>query len=78
MNIKILGTGCSKCKVLYENTEKAIAELGLEATLVKEEDIVNILKYNTLTLPALVIDEKVVSSGHILSVTQVKDLLTKK
>jgi len=78
MNIKILGTGCSKCKVLYENTEKAIAELGLDATLVKEEDIVNILKYNTLTLPALVIDEKVVSSGHILSMTQVKDLLTKK
>ncbi|MDD2622808.1 MAG: thioredoxin family protein [Bacteroidales bacterium] len=78
MNIKILGTGCSKCKVLYENTEKAIAELGLEATLVKEEDIVNILKYNTLTLPALVIDEKVVSSGHILSVSQIKDVLTKK
>ena len=78
MNIKILGTGCSKCKVLYENTEKAIAELGLDATLVKEEDIVNILKYNTLTLPALVIDEKVVSSGYILSMTQVKDLLTKK
>lgn len=78
MNIKVLGTGCSKCKVLYENTEKAIAELGLEANLTKEEDIVNILKYNTMTLPALVIDEKVVSSGHILSVTQVKDLLTKK
>lgn len=78
MNIKVLGTGCSKCKVLYENTEKAIAELGLEATIVKEEDIVNILKYNTMTLPALVIDEKVVSSGHILSVNQVKDLLTKK
>ncbi len=78
MNIKILGTGCSKCKALYESTEKAITELGLEATLVKEEDIVNILKYNTLTLPALVIDEKVVSSGHILSVAQVKDLLTKK
>lgn len=78
MNIKILGTGCSKCKVLYANTEKAIAELGLDATLVKEEDIVNILKYNTLTLPALVIDEKVVSSGHILSVSQIKDVLTKK
>lgn len=78
MNIKILGIGCSKCKVLYENTEKAIAELGLDATLVKEEDIVNILKYNTLSLPALVIDEKVVSSGHILSTSQVKDLLTKK
>ena len=77
MNIKILGTGCSKCKVLYANTEKAIAELGLDATLVKEEDIVNILKYNTLTLPALVIDEKVVSTGHLLSVAQVKDLLTK-
>lgn len=77
MNIKILGTGCPKCKVLYANTEKAIAELGLDASLTKEEDIVNILKYNTLSLPGLVIDEKVVSTGHLLSVAQVKDLLTK-
>lgn len=78
MNIKILGTGCSKCKVLYDNTQTALSELGLDATLDKEEDIVQILKYNTLTLPALVIDEKVVSSGHLLSVNQVKNLLTQK
>ena len=78
MNIKILGTGCSKCKVLYDNTQIALDELNLDATLEKEEDIVQILKYNTLTLPALVIDEKVVSSGHLLSVNQVKNLLTQK
>ncbi len=78
MNVKILGTGCSKCKVLYDNTKIALAELSLDATLDKEEDIVEILKYNTLTLPALVIDEKVVSSGHLLSVNQVKNILTQK
>jgi len=76
MEIKILGTGCVKCVNLYETTQKAVEELGLEATLVKEQDIMKILSYGILGLPALVIDEKVVSSGHLLSITQVKNILT--
>lgn len=76
MEIKILGTGCVKCVNLYETTRKAVDELGLEATLVKEEDIMKILSYGILGLPALVIDEEVVSSGHQLSITQVKKILT--
>jgi len=76
MEIKILGTGCAKCKNLFETTKKAVDELGLEATLVKEEDIMKILSYGILGLPALVIDEEVVSSGHLLSITQVKKIIT--
>ena len=78
MEIKILGTGCPRCKTLYETTEQAIAELGLDATLVKEQDILKIIEYKVLGLPALVVDEKVVSAGVGLSLGEVKKLLTNK
>lgn len=78
MEIKILGTGCPRCKTLYETTEKAIAELGLDATLMKEQDILKIIEYKVLGLPALVVDEKVMSAGVGLSLAEVKKLLTKE
>ena len=76
MEIKVLGTGCPSCKTLYETTQQAIAELGSGATLVKEEDLLKIIEYNILSLPALVIDGKVVSAGKQLSLKEVKELLT--
>jgi small redox-active disulfide protein 2 len=75
MEIKVLGTGCSTCKALYATVEKVIKELGIDATLVKEEDMEKIMNYNVMTLPALVIDEKVVAKGRI-SESDVKKLLT--
>lgn len=77
MEIKILGTGCASCKALYATTEQAIKELGLDATLIKEEDMLKIMEYNVLSLPALVLDNKVVAKGRKLSVEEVKGLLTK-
>ena len=66
MEIKVLGTGCSSCKALYETTKQAISELGCDATLIKEEDLLKIMEYNILSLPALVIDGKVtVSYTHL-------------
>ena len=59
-----------------ETTQQAIAELGSDATLVKEEDLLKIIEYNILSLPALVIDGKVVSAGKRLSLKEVKELLT--
>ena len=56
MEIKVLGTGCSSCKALYETTKQAISELGCDATLIKEEDLLKIMEYNILGLPALVIN----------------------
>lgn len=78
MEIKVLGTGCPDCKTLYATVEKAVAELNLDATLVKEQDIIKIMGYNVLGLPSLVIDEKVVSVGRVLGLAEVKELLTRK
>ena len=75
MEIKVLGTGCAGCKALYETTKQAVAELGIEATVIKEEDLMKIMSYNVLSLPGLVIDGKVVSAGKKLSVSDVKELI---
>lgn len=77
MEIKVLGTGCASCKALYAAVENAVAELGLDAKVVKEEDLLEIMKYNVLSMPALVVDGLVVSSGRKLTVGEVKKLLTK-
>ena len=62
---------------MYETTKQAISELGCDATPIKEEDLLKIMEYNILGLPALVIDEKVVSAGKKLSLAEVKELITK-
>lgn len=77
MEIKVLGTGCASCKALYENVNKAVEELSIEATIVKEEDLMKIMAFNVLSMPALVIDGKVVSAGKKLSTSDIKGLLTK-
>lgn len=75
MEIKVLGTGCAGCRSLHETVRQAVAELGVTAEVVKEEDIMKIMSYGVMTLPALVVDGKVVSSGRKLSVADVKELL---
>lgn len=77
MEIKVLGTGCPDCNALYETMRQAIDELGHDVTLIKEDDILKIIKYNVLGLPALIIDDKVVSVGKRLSLPEVKKLLIK-
>ena len=76
MEIKVLGTGCAGCRALYETVKQAVAELGIAAQIVKEEDIVQIMSYNVMALPALVVDGRVVSKGKRLTLDEVKILLT--
>ena len=73
--IKVLGTGCSSCKALYSTVQEAVKELEIDATVEKEEDLNKIMAYNVMSLPALVVNEKVVSKGQKLTVEQVKQLL---
>ena len=75
MNIKILGTGCKKCQELEKNTRMAVEELQLEAHVEKVEDIKEIMKYKVMSTPALVIDEKLVSAGKLLTVNELKGVL---
>lgn len=75
MEIKVLGTGCAGCKALYNTVQEAVAQLCIDANVVKEEDLMKIMEYNVMSLPALVVDGKVVSKGKKLSVEQVKELL---
>lgn len=75
MRIQVLGTGCAKCKQLTANTERAIAELGVQATVEKVEDIREIMKFKVMTTPALVVDGHVVSAGTVLTADAVKKLL---
>lgn len=76
MEIKILGTGCPKCKTLEKNAREAVSEMGLEANVVKEEDIYKIMGYGVMRTPGLVVNEKVISSGKLLSAGEIKKLLT--
>lgn len=75
MEIKVLGTGCAGCKALYDSVLEAVARLGIDASVIKEEDLMKIMEYNVMSLPALVVDGKVVSKGKRLSVNQVIELL---
>jgi small redox-active disulfide protein 2 len=65
MKVKVLGTGCAKCKKLYAEAEKAIASAGVTAGLEKVEKLDEIMKYGVMMTPALVIDEEVKASGRI-------------
>ena len=76
MNIKILGTGCPNCKKLMENTEQAIKELNLDVKIEEVKDIDTIINYGVMKTPALVVDEKVKSSGRVLGIEEIKKILT--
>jgi len=75
MEIKILGPGCPKCKILEKLTREVVAQSGIEATVTKVEDIVAIMNYGVMTTPALVVNEKVVLKGRVPSAEELKKLL---
>lgn len=75
MKIEILGTGCSKCKALEEATKQAVAQSGQFAQIEKVEDIMKIMEYGVMSTPALVIDGKVLSTGKLLGVNEIVELI---
>lgn len=77
MDIKVLGTGCPKCKALEKATLEAVAEAGITASVTKVDDIVDIMNYGVMTTPALVVDGKVLVKGKVPSAAEIKSLLTK-
>jgi small redox-active disulfide protein 2 len=76
MNIKILGTGCSKCHALEKTVKEVVNELQINAAVEEVKDMKKILKYPILTTPGLVINEQLVSFGKVLSKAAVTQLIT--
>ena len=75
MEIKVLGTGCNNCKKTKAVVGEAIRALGIEATLIEAQDIPSIMAYGVMSTPAIVIDEKVVSTGKTPSKSQVIQMI---
>jgi small redox-active disulfide protein 2 len=75
VKIQILGTGCAKCSDLASNAEKAVKELGLSAEIEKVTGIEEILKFQILMTPGLVIDGQVRAAGRVPSTDEIKQLL---
>ena len=73
--LQVLGTGCPKCKKLAENAEMAAEELGIEFEMEKVTDINEIMKFNVMMTPALVVDGDVKLAGKAGSVEEIKELL---
>jgi len=78
MNIQVLGTGCPKCKSLEKAIREVVAQNNIDATVSKVEDIVEIMKFNIMTTPVLVVDGKVVVKGRVPSNEELKQILTNK
>ena len=74
--IKVLGPGCPKCKTTYNNVLEAIKQMGIEADVTKIEDIEEMMKYNVLTTPVLMIDDVAKVKGRIADVKEIKELLS--
>ena len=75
MEIKVLGPGCAKCKSTFKVVEQVIREHQLDVKLTKVEDIMEIMKYNIMVSPAVVVDEEVKIKGRVPSADEVKQLL---
>lgn len=75
MTIHVLGTGCAKCKTLYENAKKAVEESGVDAAVEKVQDIQKIMAFEILMTPGLVINGVVKTAGRVPNVEEIKKLI---
>lgn len=78
MVFKILGSGCKKCNLLEEHVQQACQDEGLVIAIEHERDFAKIASYGVMSTPALVLNEKVVSSGKVLTVDEVKQIIREK
>jgi len=75
VDIKILGTGCAKCRAVEKEVREVVAELGVDADIEDVKDMARIMTYKVMMTPGLVIDGKVVSSGHVPSKSDVRKMI---
>ena len=75
MEIKILGSGCIKCKTLEQKVREVVKSNNIDATIIKVQDFKEIMKYGVMNTPALVVDEKVIIKGRIATTEEIKNSL---
>ena len=75
VKIEVLGTGCMKCKRLFKNVEIAVKELGINAEIVKVDDITEIMDRGVMLTPALAVDGEMKVSGRVADVKELKEIL---
>ena len=75
MEIKVLGAGCAKCKATYTIIEKVVKEHHLNVSLTKVDDVMELLKYNVMNTPAVIIDGEVKVKGYIPTEKEIKKIL---
>ena len=76
MIIKILGQGCKACKKLSKNIEKYLKKANLQGEIIHITDYEEILKYGILNTPGLVVNDKLISSGRLLSLKEIEELIS--
>ncbi len=75
MKIEVLGTGCPKCKATLNNVEAAVQELGVEAEIIKVDQVADIVARGVMLTPAVAVDGQVVISGHVATLEELKQHL---
>ena len=78
MKIIVLGAGCAKCKMVEQLTRKVVADLHLDAEVIKEEDITKIISYGVQRTPALIVDGEIALNGRVPTENELRELLTSK
>ncbi len=76
-HIKVLGVGCKSCHEQHENVKKAVADMNLDAEVEYITDMEKVMSYGVMSMPAIVVNEQVVSMGKVLKADQVEELLKK-
>jgi small redox-active disulfide protein 2 len=75
LNILVLGSGCRNCHTVEERAQQAVKELGIQANVQLVTDMPTMMRYGVMHTPAIVIDDKVVSSGRVPAISQIKSLI---
>lgn len=75
--IKVLGSGCASCHTFYENVIKAVKEMGIAVEVEYTTDLQKVMEYGVMSMPALVVNDKIISKGKVLKVGDIQKLLYK-
>jgi small redox-active disulfide protein 2 len=73
--IKVLGPGCAKCKTTYNNAVEAVKQLNIDVEVIKIEDIEEMMKYNVLSTPVLMIENEIKIRGRVAEIKEIKEFL---